>query len=47
MVKIKLSYKNESDKIRILSQLSKGNSIKQISKTYKEGELFRVYIEIE
>lgn len=47
MIKIKLSYKKEEDKLRIVKQLSDGNSIKSVSKPYKSGEFYRVYIEVE
>ena len=47
MVKIKLSYKEEKDKLRIIKQLSSGSVIKSISKPYKTGNLYRVYIELE
>jgi len=47
MVKIKLSYKKEEDKIRVIKQLSDGSNIKSISKPYKSGEFYRVYIEVK
>lgn len=47
MVKIRLSYKDEKDRLRILKQLSKGNIIKNVSKPYKSGEGYRIYIDIE
>lgn len=47
MIKIKLSYKKEEDKLRIIKQLSHGSNIKSISKPYKSGEFYRVYIEVE
>jgi len=47
MVRIKLSYKKEEDKIRILKQLSSGNNIKKVSKPHKSGELYRIYVDIE
>lgn len=47
MVKIKLSYKDDKDRLRILNQLSNGNRIKNISKPYKTGEFYRIYVEIE
>ena len=47
MVKIKLSYKKEEDKLRILKQLSNGSNIKMVSKPYKTGGLYRIYVEIE
>ncbi len=47
MVKIKLSYKKEEDKLRILKQLSSGNKIKKVSTPHKTGELYRIYVEIE
>lgn len=47
MIRIKMSYKNEHERLRILQQLSKGNIIKKIEGPYKKGEFSRVYIEIE
>lgn len=47
MIRIKMSYREEKDKLRILQQLSKGNVIKKIEGPYKKGEFSRVYIEIE
>lgn len=47
MIKIKLSYKKEEDKLRILKQLSSGSNIKMVSKPHKTGDFYRVYIEVE
>ncbi len=47
MVKIKLSYKKEEDKLRILKQLSSGSKIKKVSNPHKTGEFYRIYVEIE
>jgi len=47
MIKIKLSYKKEEDRLRIFKQLSNEGNIKTVSKPYRSGELYRVYIEIE
>ncbi len=47
MIKIKLSYKKEEDRLKIIKQLSNGSNIKTVSKPYKSGELYRVYIEVE
>lgn len=47
MIKIKLSYKKEEDKLRILKQLSSGSKIKKVSNPHKTGEFYRVYIEVE
>ncbi len=47
MVRIKLSYKKEEDKVRILKQLSNDNNIKKVSKPHKTGELYRIYVDIE
>lgn len=47
MVKIRLSYKYDKDRLRILKQLSNGNRIKNISKPCKTGEFYRIYVEIE
>ena len=47
MVKIKLSYKDEKDKLRILKQLSNGSNIKMVSKSYKTGDFYRVYVELD
>ncbi len=47
MVKIKLSYQKEEDKLRILKQLSSGSNLKMVSKPHKTGEFYRIYVEIE
>lgn len=47
MVKIKLSYEKQEDMLKILKQLSKDNNIRKISKPYKSGEFYRVYIEVK
>lgn len=47
MIKIKLSYEKEEDKLRIIQQLAKGNKIKGISKPNKSGKYYRIYVEIE
>lgn len=47
MAKIKISYENEIEKIRILEVLSKGVKIKKIYKPSKKGKYYRVYVDIE
>lgn len=47
MVKIQVGYENEMEKIKILEVLSKGIKIKKISKPYKTGKYYRIYVDIE
>ncbi|MGN0025457.1 MAG: hypothetical protein ACI33I_00440 [Clostridium sp.] len=47
MVRIKVSYENEIEKINILKALSKGIKIKRISKPSKSGKYYRVYVDLE
>lgn len=47
MVRIKVSYENDIEKINILKALSKGIKIKRISKPSKSGKYYRVYVDLE
>ncbi len=45
-MKIQIKYKNESDKEKLIDGLSKEFKIVKISKPYKNGRYFRVYVDI-
>lgn len=47
MVKIKISYENEIEKIKILECLSKSVDIKEKSKIYRDGKYYRIHIKGE
>lgn len=47
MAKVMIKYRNEEEKIKILNTLSAGVKISNISKTYKQGKYYRVYVEVE
>lgn len=47
MIKIQISYENEEDKAKMIDILSNSASIKKISKPYKSGKFFKVYVNIE
>ena len=47
MAKIQVKYENDIEKINIIQALSKELVIKNISKAYKSGKYYRVYIDIE
>lgn len=46
MVKIQISYENEIEKLKVLEALKKVK-IKNISKSFKNGKFYRVYVDIE
>lgn len=46
MMKIQIRYENESDKKKLIDGLSKEFKIVKISKPYKNGRYFRVYVDI-
>ena len=47
MAKIQISYENDIEKIKILEALSKGLNIKNVTKPYKTGSYYRVYVYVE
>lgn len=47
MAKIKISYENEVEKMKIIGALSKGVKINKISKSSKVGKYYKVYVDIE
>ncbi|WP_294395284.1 hypothetical protein [uncultured Clostridium sp.] len=47
MAKIVIKYIDEVEKIKILNILSAGAKISRVSKPYKQGKYYRVYIYIK
>ncbi|MDU4750305.1 MAG: hypothetical protein E6X86_04675 [Clostridium butyricum] len=47
MVKVKISYENETEKDNIISAISAKNDIKKISKPCKGDKFNKVYLEIK
>lgn len=45
-MKIQIKYENEMDKEKLIEGLSKEFNIIKISKPYKSGRYFRVYVDI-
>ena len=46
MIKLKVSYENEVEKLKLLEALKK-EKIKKISKPSRTGGYYRIYIDIE
>ena len=46
MVRVQVKYENGVEKLKILAAFKRMN-IKKISKAYKEGKYYRIYIDIE
>lgn len=47
MVKVQISYQTEEEKLKLINILSAAAIVKKISKPYKSGQYYRVYINIE
>ena len=47
MVKVIIKYNDESEKIKVLNALSAGAKILSISKPYKQGKYYRIYVDVE
>lgn len=47
MIKVQISYKTEEEKTKMIEILSVGATIKHISKPYKNGQYYRIYINVE
>lgn len=48
MPRIIIKYETESEKLEYLELISKGSKqIKKISKPYRKGKFFRIYIDFE
>lgn len=46
MMKIQIKHENESDKEKLIKGLSKEFKVVKISKPYRNGRYYRVYVEI-
>ena len=42
-----IKYNDESEKIKVLNALSAGAKILNISKPYKQGKYYRIYVDVE
>lgn len=47
MVRLQMRYETEKERQRIISTLSSGSIILKISKVYKQGKYYRIYIDIK
>lgn len=47
MVKVIIKYTDETEKIKVLNALSAGAKISNISKPYKQGKYYRIYVDVE
>lgn len=47
MVKYEIKYRAEIDKIKAIEVLTKNYIVKKISKPYKSGENYRIYVDVE
>ncbi|WP_294378924.1 hypothetical protein [uncultured Clostridium sp.] len=47
MTKIVIKYTDEAEKIKLINILSLGVKISNVSKPYKQGKYYRVYIDVE
>jgi len=47
MIKIQISYEKEEEKLKMIDIISVGATIKHISKPYKSGQYYRIYVNVE
>lgn len=47
MVRIEISAQKNEEKIKIIEILSAKTTVEKISKTYKKGKYFRVYLDVK
>ena len=47
MIKLQIGYQSESEKSKIIKVIRKDLTIKNISKPYKQGKYYRVYVDVE
>lgn len=47
MVRLQVRYETEEERQRIINTLSSGSIISKISKTYKQGKYYRIYIDVK
>ncbi len=46
MMKIQIKYENENDKEKLIDGLSKEFKVVKVSKPYRNGRYYRIYVEI-
>lgn len=47
MIKVQIKYNTEDEKERIIKVIGAGGLIKSVSKPYKQGKYYRVYVDVE
>ncbi len=47
MAKVVIKYTDEAEKIRLINILSAGAKVSKVSKPYKQGQYYRVYVDVE
>lgn len=47
MVKVQISYQTEEEKQKLVDIISIGAKIKKMSKPYRSGQYYRVYLDVE
>jgi hypothetical protein len=47
MIKIQIKYKTDAEKYKMIEILSAATTVKKISKSFKSGQYYRVYLDIE
>lgn len=47
MIKLQIKYQSQEEKQKMIGILSAAASIKSISKPYKSGQYYRIYLDIE
>ncbi|MBY6805169.1 hypothetical protein JW813_16795 [Clostridium botulinum] len=47
MVKVQIKYENEVEKNKIILLLSNTVAIKKISKPFKTGKYYRIYVDVK
>ena len=47
MVKVQINYQTEEEKNKIIKILSAGSTVKKISKPYKSGKYYKIYLDFQ
>ncbi|WP_204226501.1 MULTISPECIES: hypothetical protein [Clostridium] len=47
MVKVQIKYENEVEKNKIILLLSNNVAVKKISKPFKTGKYYRIYVDVK
>lgn len=46
MIKLRISYENEKEKLNILKILSNESIIQKVSKEYTKGKYYQIYVDL-